>query len=901
MKLQIGILSLVFLVSFGVGSDADPPLPRPLWGETGLAINNTPGNTPQTNPKLSATVDGALALVWEDGRNGYTNIYAQKFDSAGSRLWADAGVQVSGGKSGLDNQNNPSLIEDGAGGLIVVWQGYYKGGADIYAQRVDKSGQLLWGTDGLIISDAAAGQFAPELVSDGAGGALITWYDNRGGAGEDIYAQRVDKSGQLLWEKNGSPICDLPGTQWYPKISSDGGGGAIIVWSDGRASSSDNNIYAQRVDGGGKLLWEKDGSAVSAAAQNQEKPVITATEGGAVIAWQDSRSGNVDLYAQKIDLSGKPLWAADGVALATARYGQEDPRLSPNGRGGAIFVWTDNRADESGIYMQSVSADGRIEWGDNGRQAAKGPARQENPVLIRLKTLDWAVVWEDSRKGTPLLYAQKINSAGVQLWPEGGIALSAGGRSEEKATAAVLPDGQLVVGWQDSRSGENDIYGQKVLADGSLAWTDNGLVLNNAPGSVIHQNAAMIESGKGEVIVVFEDARPGFLNIYVQKIDRAGNVLWGKGAVPVAPIKADQRRPQLAPDGAGGAIIVWEDQRDPTSTNIYAQRISAQGKKVWAGGSLPLAKGGARQSAPTVVTDRAGGAIVVWQDERNPLGLKDLYGQRVSPAGEPLWGSKGVLINGENGDQTEQALIPDGAGGALLAWTDYRRGERNPDIYAQHIDPAGKLLWQEDGLLVCGAPDVQKSPSIARDADGTVLVAWTDKGGGSYDIYAQGIGPDGRILWLTDGIPVSQSPRTQQEPDISRRKTIAWEDYRYGNWDIYANAVSAQGKLIWGEDGAPVVSLPLTQYAPQIIDWKDESAIVAWEDYRNGKQYEIYLQLLDGDGKPRWPENGFLVRTMNGARAPKLLALPEQSVFVVIWEDYTGGGKAISGQMYSLD
>lgn len=895
------ILFSVFFVSAQSAEKHPAGAPRPLWGDLGMIINNTPGKTPHENPKIISTSDGNLALIWEDGRNGYTNIYAQKIDGAGNRLWSETAVQVCSSPDNKGNQNNPAAIDDGAGGLIVTWQSYCNGTSDIFAQRISAAGQVLWSTEGAIICDAPAGHFAPELVSDGAGGAIITWYDYRGGAGEDIYAQRIESNGSVLWEKNGIPICTAPGTQWYPKIAGDGAGGAIIAWSDGRSSASDNNIFAQRVDPNGKILWAKDGVPVCTAPQNQEKPVIASVDNGALIAWQDSRAGRPNIYAQKIDLSGQSLWTKDGVAVSASPYSQQEPQISADGKGGVVIAWTDLREEASNIYAQKISSDGRLEWGESGRQVAGAEGKQENPKLVHLKTADWLIVWADYRNNTPLIFGQKINSSGISLWPASGLPLSPAGKTEEKPAAALTPDGQVMTAWQDKRDGDYDIYVQKISGAGLLAFGDEGAVISNTPGAVVHQNPALADDGKGNIILVWEDARSGFINIYAQKISRQGTLLWGKNAIPLAKVKADQSNPQLVTDGAGGALVAWEDKREPNNTRIYAQRISAGGQKIWAGGSRALTEIVSRQTVPVMVSDGAGGAIIVWQDERDPLSLKDLYGQRLSAGGEPLWDKNGALICGENGDQVEQAMISDGAGGAILAWTDYRKGERNPDIYAQSVNSTGNLLWPKEGLLVCGAPDVQKSPTLARDKENGVIIAWTDRGSGNYDIYAQRVSKEGKTLWLTDGIPICQTPRTQQNPMISSRQTIIWEDYRYGNWDIFANSVSLQGKLLWGEDGAPVVVMPQTQYAPQIIAWKEMGDVVAWEDYRSGKQYEIYLQMIDGAGKPVWQENGLLVKSTDGARAPKLLALPKQNAFVVVYEDYTGGGKALSGQLYSMD
>jgi len=105
-----------------------------------------------------------------------------------------------------DYQGHLQLVSDGAGGAIITWfdERIYN---DIYAQRVDASGAVLWTIDGVPICTAEDYQGEPHLVSDGAGGAIITWYDERGYYNMDIYAQRVDSSGTVLWTTDGVEIC----------------------------------------------------------------------------------------------------------------------------------------------------------------------------------------------------------------------------------------------------------------------------------------------------------------------------------------------------------------------------------------------------------------------------------------------------------------------------------------------------------------------------------------------------------------------------------------------------------------------------------------------------------------------------------------------------------------------
>ncbi len=896
-KLGFGICFGFWILSLGFSPSASASQPQPVWATYGLLINDTPGNTPQQNPRILSDDEGGYILVWEDGRAGYQDIYAQKIDESGKSLWAKNGAAVCAADG---NQNFPQLVSGGRGEAIIVWQDYRNGNSDIFAQKMDYAGAPLWQADGVAVCKAPAGQFAPQLIPDGSGGAIIVWHDYRSGKGEDIYAQRVDASGNPLWEIDGVPISTAPGTQWYPQIASDGSGGAILVWADGRASSSDNNIYAQRVDPSGNTLWEKDGKPVCSADSNQERPMILLVDGGAIVAWNDSRGGNADIYAQKIDLEGNANWQKDGVAACSFPYTQQDPKLAPDGAGGVIVVWADDRVEESDIYGQRIYNDGSIAWQENGRPICWMPGKQKNPQIVKLKTEDWFVVWEDERYRHIDLFSQKINNAGTPVWPQAGVPLAATRKDQESPVAALTPAGNVIVGWKDNRLGNYDIYAQKISPEGSLLWKGTGVVVCAAPGSVVQQNIDLVPNGKGEIIIVFEDARSGFINIYAQKVTKAGQLAWGEHGIAIAKVSADQRNPRLVPDGQGGAIVVWEDHRIEEFPAIRAQHLNLNGRKIWES-SLSLARSKSRQINPAVIADGEGGAIVIWQDDRDVLSLLDIYGQRVSGKGDLLWGKNGKIVMSANGDQVENVLVPDGSGGAYLIWTDYRRGDRNPDIYAQRIDKNGKPLWDQEGVLVCGAPDVQQMPKLISAGEDGIVVAWTDRGGGSYDIYAQRVDKSGRTVWMRDGIPINQVSRTQQSPKFGNPSVLVWEDYRFGNWDIFAGAVDSSGKLLWGEEGIPVALLPQTQYAPQIIPWKRGSVIIAWEDYRSAKHYELYIQQLDEEGKPVWAENGIKILSKDGGRAPKILATYSDNSFYIFWEDYAGGGKAIYGQRYLLN
>jgi len=122
------------------------------------------------------------------------------------------------------------------------------------------------------------------------------------------------------WSNNpkvNTPVCTAQGRQYYSQIVPDGYGGAILTWQDNRAGNLD--IYAQLMDSTGKPRWPNQGIAICKAAGDQWEPrLIADSSGGAIILWKDNRSSSSDIYAQRVDSNGKIQWTPGGVAICTA-------------------------------------------------------------------------------------------------------------------------------------------------------------------------------------------------------------------------------------------------------------------------------------------------------------------------------------------------------------------------------------------------------------------------------------------------------------------------------------------------------------------------------------------------------------------------------------------------------
>lgn len=205
----------------------------------------------QGAPSIVTDGNGGAFCVWADYRNDpnfFTSaqLYAQHIATDGTHLWQKDGIQIC--ELPVNQQQHKSVI-DNKGGFIVVWWDDRDVFADIYAQRINVEGKRMWDKEGVPVCTEGGVQQNPMLISDGAGGAIAYWLDYRedfGNITEDaIYAQRLDESGKTLWQENGVPVCNAEKEQISPHAVSTSVGSAIVVWSDARGK--DHDIYINRV------------------------------------------------------------------------------------------------------------------------------------------------------------------------------------------------------------------------------------------------------------------------------------------------------------------------------------------------------------------------------------------------------------------------------------------------------------------------------------------------------------------------------------------------------------------------------------------------------------------------------------------------------------------------------
>lgn len=382
-----------------------------------------------------------------------------------------------------------------------------------------------------------------------------------------------------------------------------------------------------------------------------------------------------------------------------------------------------------------------------------------------------------------------------------------------------------------------------------------------------------------------------------------GLCAWTTNGIPVTKASGDQLAPELRPDGAGGAFVLWLDSG--TTWGIACQRITADGEPAagWPAGGIRIVESGSLVSSVAVT----GGVFVLYEDDmfRTLLVPHDAPQSGSWPGvGEPLatfWaraasdGAGGLLLNRAtpfsaslaeaatirtNGSGAElwsysrifpssswgpvaANLCPDGAGGAYL--TSYS-GEA--ELRVLRIDGTGAVAagWSVDGLVIPLAGDGLGAPDVVPSVNGGVLVAWeaADAFGTStlsITRFESNAAP-GPAPWLLTGIAYATNlldhPRVAS--DGAGGLLAAWIKAGpfAGPQRLYVQRIAPTGAVAVPA-GMAIGATPYPQIASHLAADGAGGGYVTWSENRNrGSSWDLYVRRFT-DSSPLWPDTGLRV------------------------------------------
>lgn len=465
------------------------------------------GDNYQETPSIACTPAGCL-VTWQDKRNLSTtgfDVFGQMISTSMTAVGSDFAIST----ADLSQLQARAVV--GAGTYFVVWRDARAGGnaaLKIGSTRVSTTGVVasptgelvnrgynsqfnvalarngstiaigwndarsLWGDDIMSTRITTAGTIIdvqPSTVSNGlhaqvetavaAMGSqfLYAWSDNRDGHDTDIFVARTDAASGALLDAIGINLSPgYPGQDTTPKIASSGSE-SLVVW--GNTTGAEKVVLGAIVDATGLASTP---FVISDDAGEQGRPSVAWSEeaGHYVVAWQDSRSSNFDVYAARVTSAGVVL-DPTGVLVSGATGRQVLPDLLAIGSD-LLVVYQDDRNGNWDIYGTRLQTGSSLAVLDpSGIAITTELAHQTGPSLAIVHGNYFLVAFTDERSVTTNgtdLFGQVVSIAGAVVGSS--FAISASTDSEVAASLVAAGSARVAVGYHKHR---DDLHANRAV------------------------------------------------------------------------------------------------------------------------------------------------------------------------------------------------------------------------------------------------------------------------------------------------------------------------------------------------------------------------------------------------------------------------------------------------------
>lgn len=734
----------------------------------------------------------------------------------------------------------------------------------------------------ILLSAHTYDDFDPAIAYNAPAGEFLAVWRN----GSRIVGQRYLASGQPLGEM--FYVGEAAATQAYPSVAySLNGDRYLVAWEDNR--NGDYDIYGQLVDAGGTLI--DDNSSIYVGDGNQQRPDVASDGTGFLVVWHGNYwDDSTEVMGRLIDSSGSA-----GTLISIATDGGASRRYpavaynpwAPSGEYLVVFEYGDGAS--AVIRARRVSAAGGLpgaEYAVSSQPMAEQPDLAAGPWGA---TGGYVVVWDDNHDGDFDIYGRVVLAGSDGSFDGDPFSVDSGPDLQHRAAIARAPaSGRYLVTWTDARTydtSDYDIYARHLTDDANLSGPS--LPVSDAAG---WQSEAAVAGGDSPdaYFLAWADDRLDVADIHGQRIAASGSFLSYEFTISAQP--EIQRRPDVAYDHESNQYLaVWEDNRDG-HWDIYGQRLDMNGQPLerpW-----PIEADGHDNSLPAVAfSGQAHIFVVVWYDAQ----LDKLEGRHVPQAGTA---TTLFSVTDSDGGYNPSLAYEGDTGNFLVAW------DHNGDIYARPLGANGFPL-AGPSLLVAGGASYQAWPRLAVDTDrNQFLIIWVDDD----QIYGRLADHDGSLIGDAfqiaggDGAPRFNGTAAYQ---LSTKETgrggggeyLVVYEHLWGEADVYGRLLNPDGSPIGAEFIIREEPDPLNNYDPQVVYGRGlDLFYVVWSEDTGGTNgYEIYGQWLAPDGAPAsalmpcfsYPENQY---------DPRVAYDHERQQGLVVWNDNRRGAQ---GDIYA--
>ncbi|MCS6789498.1 MAG: hypothetical protein NZ580_00750 [Bacteroidia bacterium] len=420
------------------------------------------------------------------------------------------------------------------------------------------------------------------------------------------------------------------------------------------------------------------------------------------------------------------------------------------------------------------------------------------------------------------------------------------------------------------------------------SWEGKALAAPTPLSGFAHsvERAQFISDGFGGVLGVYEATSlyGAGKDLHFVRYSRSGQRIV---ETPICTEAGDQQNPRLYKRGTE-LLVTWEDNRQQ-DWDIYFQRLDIRtGQALLPNQGTPLVRLPGVQESPELLLDYfQNESIVAWVDYRHLQG--DLYMQRVSAEGKPLWEFAGRPLVANPYQQKKLQSAPHDLRHFWIAYAEEHPYE-GTHAWVILLSVEGKELFRRR----LGGNTQTSTPTIGEITcqpwkEGK-LVVWTEDrdSAGLFQLYAQYLKAKGEPQWLPMGLPLAPQPQLhQKEPLLATRGDTAWilwkgEESEVES-DLFAQAITVEGNRLFLPNPLPVCIADRVQHEARWLS--SSSALYAyWSDSRSMEEtgFDLYLRKI----VPLAPEQGWQTRL--GFQNTSYLLSAKAEYYHHFWQEEEG-------------
>ncbi len=475
-------------------------------------------------PKIAQSLNGKSYISWFEINNSNLELHIQLLSPNGNKLWSPDGIVVSNYPQ--DSVLLPyDLKTDNDGNVIVAFQDKRNDSLHIVVNKIDTTGNFLWGADGISLIDSLSYKgYNPSIGITAQNDIVIAWTADSASF-KWIAAQRISPSGIFLWNK----IYRIKDTNSnlnfsYPKLFPSGSDEIqfLFVEENGSLPNITSTLYTQRVHAAGNNFWPSPikVSSKKLSSFSFSNP-IPDDNGGFYITYNTFNPVNstlTDVYVQNVDYNGN-LWSSTGIEAAnsttTNKRVVSGIYVSFTSEYWVLMQILDGSLSNSGVSIQKFDALGNLLFNDNALVVFP-----IDPVFYKPNTLNYVndgiIISSTFGSSGQHIKAVKIDNDGIPLWANTSVSINATNSRKNYVQSGEFIDSNLVFVWQDDRNGFG-IFAQSITGEGILRNTTGISTPNN------ENNILFFPNPSNSPVIYFSPTSKS--KYHIQIVDILGNEL----------------------------------------------------------------------------------------------------------------------------------------------------------------------------------------------------------------------------------------------------------------------------------------------------------------------------------------------------------------------------------------